>query len=303
MIPGRDPEAASRSGAGSRADAEVTCMKKGKTVLLAGMGGLLCAGAVSVWLIAPGRATEEQRSLIQNRYFAHRGLYDSAGGIPENSLAAFRAAAEHGYGAELDVRMTRDGVLVVSHDSDLRRMTGAALAVEENDYDTLAALRLEGTDEGVPLFSDALEILFAADVPVIVEIKADPAGRRDALCSAVLAELDRRDGRFCVESFDPMIVRWFRVHAPDILRGQLTAQIEALGTGPFQSFAGSRVLANFLGRPQFIAHRVGRKSRAVRAAEAMGAMRVCWTAHSPGQEDNNDAVIFENFLPPVRFDG
>ena len=154
--------------------------------------------------------------------------------------------------------------------------------------------------EGV-FYDDALDILFSADVPVIVELKSVPRSRRAALCSAVLAELDRRDGRFCVESFDPMIVRWFRRNAPDILRGQLTAQREELDLDAFRAYAGSHVLCNFLGRPQFIAHRVGKKALAVRASEAMGAMRVCWTAHDRSREAENDAVIFENYRPPVRF--
>ena len=179
-------------------------MKTGEKILCGMLGGSLCAGAAAAWLIAPARPTVEQRDLISGLNFAHRGLYDSGNGVPENSLAAFRLAAEHGYGAELDVRMTRDGVLVIAHDSDLKRMTGTDLSIEEHDYEEISGLRLEGTDEGVPLFADALDILFSADVPVIVELKSVPRSRRDALCSAVLAELDRRDGRFCVESFDSL---------------------------------------------------------------------------------------------------
>jgi glycerophosphoryl diester phosphodiesterase len=277
-------------------------LNKGKKALFLGLGGLLCAGAGLAWLIAPGRAKAEQRAVVQHRYFAHRGLYDSRAGIPENSLAAFRRAAEHGYGAELDVRMTRDGVLVIAHDANLKRMTGADAVVEETDYDDLASLRLEGTDEEVPLFADALDVLFSADVPVIVEIKSTPRARRDALCSAVLSELDSRDGLYCIESFDPMIVRWFRINAPDILRGQLTAQRWTLGSTPLLNFAASRVLYDFLGRPQFIAHREGNKAMTVRLAERMGALRVCWTVRDYGQEAQNDAIIFEGFLPPVRFD-
>ena len=277
-------------------------MNKGKKALLYGLGGLLCAGAGLAWLIAPGRPKAEQRAMVQSRYFAHRGLYDSEQGIPENSLAAFRRAAEYGYGVELDVRMTRDGALVISHDANLRRMTGEDLVVEEHDYDELAALRLEGTEEGVPLLADALDILCAANVPVIVEIKTTPRARRNALCSAVLAELDSRDGLFCMESFDPRIVRWFRRHAPDVLRGQLTAQSRELGGPRAYAWAASRVLFNFLGRPQFIAHREGAKAMTVRVAETMGAMRVCWTVKDFGQEGKNDAVIFEHFLPPVYFD-
>ena len=276
-------------------------LNKRTKALAAALGGALSVGAGALWLIAPGRVKKEQRALLRGRYFAHRGLYDRALGLPENSLGAFRRAAEHGYGAELDVRMTRDGVLVVSHDANLRRMTGADCIVEEQDYEALASLRLDGTDEGVPLFADALDALYAAGVPVIVEIKPTSRARRGAVCSAVLSELDRRDGAYCVESFDPFIVRWFRRNAPDVLRGQLTAQRREFDLPAWQTFLLSHGMYNCLGRPQFIAHRVGRKTLGVRLAECLGAMRVCWTASDYGQERKNDAIIFEHFLPPVRF--
>ena len=53
---------------------------------------------------------------------AHRGLHSE--GIPENSLPAFEKAADGGFGIELDVHASKDGVLVVHHDFDLYRMTG-----------------------------------------------------------------------------------------------------------------------------------------------------------------------------------
>ena len=57
-------------------------------------------------------------------YYAHRGLYDNHHGIPENSIAAFRAAAEKGYGVELDVQLSSDGHVVVFHDDTLDRICG-----------------------------------------------------------------------------------------------------------------------------------------------------------------------------------
>ena len=93
--------------------------KKAGTIAAAAIGA---AAAGYLFLIAPGRSRAGQRFPFRGQNIAHRGLYDAAQGIPENSLAAFRAAAEGGYGAELDTRLTKDGVVVVSHDSNIRRI-------------------------------------------------------------------------------------------------------------------------------------------------------------------------------------
>ena len=275
-------------------------MKKGSAALWIGLGTLACA-AGTLWMLAPGRSKAEKRAPFEKRYFAHRGLFDEKAGIPENSLAAFRAAAEHGYGAELDVRMTRDGFAVICHDANTLRMTGADLDVAQTDLADLRALRLQGTDERIPLLTEALDILCGAEVPVVVEIKSVPAKRRGMLCSAVLDIMDRYDNDMCVESFDPMIVRWFRLHAPDLLRGQLLTQPQEVDLLPLKRFLGCQGLFNFLGRPQFIAHHIGRKALTVRIAELLGAMRFCWCAHDRRHERKNDAVIFEHCRPPIRY--
>ena len=79
---------------------------------------------------------------------AHRGLHAARDGRPENSLAAFAHACALGFPAELDVRLTRDGEVVVFHDRALRRLTGAAGRVEDRAAAELRALRLLGTASG-----------------------------------------------------------------------------------------------------------------------------------------------------------
>lgn len=276
------------------------CMKQYKNAGTIAAAAIGAAAAGYLFLIAPGRSRAGQRFPFRGQNIAHRGLYDAAQGVPENSLAAFRAAAEAGYGAELDTRLTKDGVVVVSHDSNIRRMTGADVTVESLDFAELQQYTLGGTEERVPRFSDALDILAAAHVPVIVEVKASPDHRRDELCRKVLEIIDAHTGNFCVESFDPFIVAWFRFHAPDLLRGQLTAQCDNLGSN-FGAWLSSRMLIGCIGRPQFIAHRTGKKSFGVKLAELLGAMRVTWTAHDRGEEAKSDAVIFEAYRPPVQY--
>ena len=124
--------------------------------------------------------------------------------------------------------------------------------------------------------------------------------RRGELCRKVLEIIDAHTGNFCVESFDPFIVAWFRFHAPDLLRGQLTAQRDDLG-GNLGAWLSSRMLIGCIGRPQFIDHRTGKKSLGVKLAELLGAMRVTWTAHDRSEEAKCDTVIFEAYRPPVQY--
>ena len=80
-------------------------------------------------LALKGRTGHPGLGELRGWNYAHRGLHGA--GVPENSLAAFRAAVEHGYGAELDVHLLKDGGLAVIHDSRLERTTGKPGKVEE----------------------------------------------------------------------------------------------------------------------------------------------------------------------------
>lgn len=110
-------------------------------------------------------------TLRQFRY-AHRGLHDREQGIPENSLAAFRRAVEQGFGAELDVHLTKDGRLAVIHDDSLLRTAGADVKASELTAAELGQYRLEGTDEKIPFLEEVLP-LFEGKAPLIVELKVE----------------------------------------------------------------------------------------------------------------------------------
>lgn len=275
-------------------------MNKTLKYLLPAAGVAALGVGAAAWLIAPGRATKRAKAAFNGRNYAHRGLYTADQSVPENSLAAFRRAVENGYGMELDVQLSADDEVVVFHDDTLDRVCGIAGDVDDRDWDELKRLRLCQTDERMPLFSEVLNAV-GGRTPIIIELKT---GRKNRLlCEKTLALIDRYGGPVCVESFDPRIVRWFRKNAPDILRGQLSSQYEDLvqDMGRFRAFCRSHLLTNFLSRPQFIAYRVGKKPFTVRLCEAMGAMKVAWTAHDWKSEAEADAVIFEFYRPRRKF--
>ena len=164
----------------------------------------------------------------------------------------------------------------------------------------LRALRLGKTDCVIPTFAEALEAL-GGRVPLLLEVKRGHDNRR--LCALTLEALRTYTGPYCVESFDPTIVAWFRRNAPDILRGQLSQPPKEYGTAlskPAAAIVGN-VLTNVIARPQFIAYKIGPKPLSVRLCEAMGAVRAGWTSRTWTHERDYDIVIFEHYRPGAWF--
>ncbi len=265
----------------------------------------LCLGAAAlalpVFLTAPGPASKRQKAPFLGRNFAHRGLHSSDMSVPENSLEAFRLAAEAGYGAELDVQLSKDGQVVVFHDDTLDRVCGVHGRVDEFTFEELQTMRLCGTAHRIPLFSEVLDVVRGRGA-LIVELKTGPRNRE--LCKKTYALLQAYSGEACVESFDPRIVAWFRLHGRDLVRGQLAAPTDEYtkdGRSLAQAFVLSRTLLNFLARPQFIAYKIGFRPLPVRLSELLGAMKVGWTSHEAKNEKGRDAVIFEFYRPELRY--
>lgn len=273
-------------------------MKKSQIMLLSLAS--LSAAALPVVLLAPGRVRRSQKALFKGLNCAHRGLHSVDKSVPENSMEAFRLAAEKGYGIELDVQLSKDGQVVVFHDDTLNRVCGVDARVDSLDYEELKKLSLCGTEYGIPLFTEVLKLVDGRS-KLIVELKGGP--RNKELCQKTRDILDYYDGDFCVESFHPGIVRWFRKNAPDYMRGQLLMPVEdyAKTLNPALKFALSYGLTNVMARPQFIAYKIGPRPLSVRFAELLGAMRVGWTAKDASAEKGRDCVIFEHYLPKVRF--
>ena len=105
------------------------------------------------------------------RPIAHRGLHDRAAGIPENTLAAARAAIAGGYAIECDVQISADGEAMVFHDEALGRLTGAVALVAETRTDALRSLAVAGSSETIPTLPDTLAAI-AGRVPLVVEVKS-----------------------------------------------------------------------------------------------------------------------------------
>lgn len=240
--------------------------------------------------------------LLKKYRYAHRGFHDKPV-IPENSLPAFRRAIEHGFGAELDVHLLKDGTLAVFHDSDLRRCANVDGQIENLTLEELKQLRLEGTDEQIPTFDEVLA-LFESATPLIIELKT-ARGNHHALVKAVCERLDTYKGEFCIESFDPFALIDVKKLRPEICRGQLSMNFckDPSGLPFYKRVIAGNMLLNFLTRPDFIAYKFeDRKALSPTLCRTLwGIQEVSWTIRQKedllNAEQAGSIGIFECFDP------
>ena len=235
------------------------------------------------------------------QYIAHRGLFDNAADYPENTLAAFQRAVDAGYGIELDVRLTKDGQLVVAHDDGLQRISGEDVEIADLTYDELSQRRVLASTQTVPLFTQVLAVVDGL-VPLIVEVKE--SNRTAETCQVTAEQLSHYRGRYCVESFDPRVLVWFRLHRRGILRGQLAGGFKDDGTGNrLLNKCLSIMLFNKLTWPDFIAYEWQYANRPIiKAWQAiLRCKMVAWTVRSQADLDaarrHFDVFIFDSFIP------
>lgn len=233
--------------------------------------------------------------------YAHRGLHDEE--KPENSMVAFQAALEAGYGIELDIHLLRDGNLAVIHDSSLKRTAGVDVRIEDLLTDDLSHYHLGQTEECIPQFQQVLD-LFAGKAPLIVELKV-VGSNYGALCQAACRMLDHYNGAYCMESFDPRAIAWLRKNRPDVIRGQLSENWvgKKMPIPVILRWAMTHHLCNIYTRPDFIAYKFrDRNTCGTKICRKIWQIQgVSWTLKTP--EEYQIAVkegwipIFENFKP------
>lgn len=264
----------------------------------------VCITVIYFLLIMPKLSGKAARKPFTNQaYFAHRGLHDNKTEAPENSMAAYKKAIDAGYGIELDVHISKDLIPVVFHDDTLKRVCGVEGKISDYTLEELQQFRLFDTDEKIPLFKDFLELV-DGKVPLIVEIKANDNDLR--VCEKADELLREYKGLYCMESFNPMAVRWFKKHHPEVVRGQLSDSFMHAEDKKYHSplyFSMEHLLMNFLAKPDFIAynHRFYKNRSRQINRYVYNAMSAAWTIRSQQELDARledfDVYIFEGFIP------
>lgn len=231
--------------------------------------------------------------------FAHRGLHDRD--LPENSLAAFSFAFDNGYAVETDVQLTKDGVPVLFHDENLKRMTGADALVEETTFEELCTLTLSESAEHIPTLGSLLRL--ADGKPLLLELKRQRKHRAGDFLRAVVRELEDYGGDYAVQSFHPLYVSRFKKLRPDVPCGVLGMNEQLNETASLKDkirfgFLSSMPFNKFL-KPDFISYRLTDYPQP--ATEEFRGVKLAWVITSPEEHALArrycDNIVFENYLP------
>ena len=255
--------------------------------------------ALYVLCLKGNRKNPEAEYFTGVRY-AHRGLHDKPK-VPENSLSAFSLAVENGCGIELDIHLMADGELAVIHDASLKRTAGADIFIEDLTCDELKKYTLEDSDEHIPTLKEVLALVDGR-VPLLIELKSE--GNVKELCRTAIEQLKGYKGKYCVESFDPRCVAFFKKNAPCVVRGQLAENFfkdKNVKLSVVLKFFLHALVLNFYTRPDFIAYNFEhRKDLSNQIALKLWKIKgFAWTVRSitdmKQAESEGYTVIFENF--------
>lgn len=267
---------------------------------------LLVGGCLLIlYCIAPNTGRKSQMIMFEKNYIAHRGLFDNQSDVPENSLPAFKKAVEYGYGIELDVQLTSDHQLVVFHDESLKRMCGVERILHKCTFNELQQYTLAESGEKIPLFKDVLKVI-SGKVPLIVEVKSEGDWKET---TKVMAEMmDNYNGCYCMESFHPFAVEWFRKNRPNIIRGQLSTNYfrDGIKRKWYEKFVLTNLMLNFKSKPDFIAYNhLWRDQWAYKLCRRIyDVENVAWTIKSEDElkraKEVFQVIIFDSFIPNVK---
>lgn len=262
--------------------------------------GILAFLVLLILLLMKPNKRRTNMETFKNTFIAHRGFFDNDK-VPENSYPAFEAAVKRGFGIELDVQLTTDNQLVIFHDDSLKRMCGSKKKVTSLSYSELSEFKLLSTDLSAPLFKDVLDMVNGR-VPLIIEIKAH--GPFIKTSKELAKVMDSYTGPYCIESFNPAVIAWFKKNRPDTIRGILASDYLRIKNKTMtQKLIVSNLLFNAYCKPDFIAYNFEyQKKWALNICKKLfNCNMVAWTIRSSDQlkaaKDFFEVFIFDSFDP------
>jgi len=212
--------------------------------------------------------------------FAHRGASKAA---PENTMSAFKKAIEMNTGGiELDVHLTRDGYLVVTHDDQLGRTCNGYGLVKDLELGYLRSLDFgewfspDFKGEKIPLLSEVFELLSGKNILLNIEIKASLGKYNEGIEHAVAEMIKAYDftKNTIVSSFNHYCLIKMKEELPGVITAPLYSGL----------FAHMGEYAGIIGAGAIHPHYNGVTADVIDSCKKNGTLVNVWTV------DNEDEI-------------
>lgn len=198
---------------------------------------------------------QKNTEFLKQTLIAHRGMHNINMNIPENSLPAFQKAIENNYIIELDLHILKDNSVIVFHDNNLERMTGINKKVDNCSYEEIKNLKLQNTNNNIPLFQEVLELV-NGKVPLIIELKYEKYFdmKIGKLEKQIMELLKNYNGEYAIKSFNPFSVYYMKKNYPSVVRGQLASSFKYDKMFIIEKLILKKMLFNYLSKPDFLSY-------------------------------------------------
>lgn len=227
------------------------------------------------------------------KIISHRGIYDNKK-IYENTLEAIKKATKKNYIIEIDIHITKDNKIVVFHDYNTKRITKKDMIIEESNYEELN----NQSTIHIPLLEEVLNEV-KGKVPLLIEIKQK---NKVGLLETILMEtLKNYQGEYAIQSFNPLVLLWFKRNYPKILRGQLSSKHKTTKVNKLNRIILKNMYFNIITKPNFISYKYNEIS--IKKLQKLKRKRIIilgWTVTSKEEYDKYikyyDHLICEKFI-------
>ena len=245
-------------------------------------------------------------SVFIDRPFAHRGLHNAEMDRAENSKKSILAAIVAGYGIEIDLQLSCDGVPMVFHDYSLGRLAQANGPIAQRSAAELGAINLLYDGGSIQTLSQVLNQV-AGQVPLLIEFKDQDrqmGPNIGPLGKAAAKILRNYSGPYAVMSFNPHAVYELQHLLPETPRGIVTDPYSAKDwpTLPAHVRNHLRNISDYGSTGScFISHnQTDLTAKPVTLLKYVGATILCWTVKSAKAEAHArkvaDNITFEGYM-------
>lgn len=179
-----------------------------------------------------------------DKLIAHRGIHNKY--VRENSLLAIEKAVQKNHPVEIDVILTKDKKIILFHDLIIKNTNNQEFFISDLTFEQIKRI-----NSYIPTLEEVLNFI-SGKVPLLIELK--PYNKVPCLEKEIVKYLDKYQGYFAIQSFNPLSVYWFKKHRKNYIRGQLLTANYRYNI--FTNFLYKHIIFNKFTSPNFISYNI-----------------------------------------------